>query len=63
MAELVEGARLEIVFTRNSNQGSNPCLSAIKDIVSRLKGVFLIYRLGFSFFSLRKTERKGDGDI
>ena len=28
MAELVEGARLEIVFTRNRNKGSNPFLSA-----------------------------------
>ena len=28
MAELVEGARLEIVFTGNRNKGSNPFLSA-----------------------------------
>ena len=30
MAELVEGARLEIVYTRNSIKGSNPFLSATK---------------------------------
>ena len=29
MAELVEGARLEIVFAGNRNEGSNPSLSAI----------------------------------
>ena len=28
MAELVEGARLELVFTGNCNEGSNPSLSA-----------------------------------
>ncbi len=28
MAELVEGARLEIVFTGNRDEGSNPSLSA-----------------------------------
>ena len=28
MAELVEGARLEIVFTFTGNEGSNPSLSA-----------------------------------
>ena len=32
MAELVEGARLEIVFTRNRNKGSNPFLSATRDM-------------------------------
>ena len=30
MAELVEGARLEIVFRGNSDKGSNPFLSAKK---------------------------------
>ena len=30
MAELVEGARLEIVYTRNSIKGSNPFISAIQ---------------------------------
>ena len=29
MAELVEGARLEIVYTGNRIKGSNPFLSAI----------------------------------
>ena len=32
MAELVEGARLEIVYTGNRIKGSNPFLSAIKAV-------------------------------
>ena len=33
MAELAEGARLEIVFRFTPDQGSNPCLSATKPLV------------------------------
>ena len=34
MAELVEGARLEIVFRIKPNVGSNPTSSAIHDIIT-----------------------------
>ena len=33
MAELVEGARLEIVYTGNRIKGSNPFLSATKKTI------------------------------
>ena len=39
MAELVEGARLEIVFTGNRNKGSNPFLCA-KGKIPSFEGVF-----------------------
>ena len=45
MAELVEGARLEIVFTGNRNKGSNPFLSATK------RKPAIIEIAGFSLFS------------
>lgn len=43
MAELVEGARLEIVFAGNRNKGSNPFLSAKhKSPISLGKWAFLL---------------------
>ncbi len=41
---VAEGARLESVFTRKGNQGSNPCLSAMFLNVKRPGGSF--YSLG-----------------
>ena len=43
MAELVEGARLEIVFTGNRNKGSNPFLCAKQK--STQKGAFFVYAM------------------
>ena len=43
MAELVEGARLEIVFTGNRNKGSNPFLCAKQK--STPKGAFFVYAM------------------
>ena len=43
MAELVEGARLEIVYTGNRIKGSNPFLSAKKK--STRLGAFLFVKM------------------
>ena len=48
MAELVEGARLEIVFTGNRNKGSNPFLCAMKEtsfVYQDKRGFFLLLGL------------------
>ena len=49
MAELVEGARLEIVYTGNSIKGSNPFLSATKKKPCKLpkNGLFTGFFLNF----------------
>ena len=49
MAELVEGARLEIVYTGNSIKGSNPFLSATNN---RTDGC------GYFFVSARNSARR-----
>lgn len=51
MAELVEGARLEIVYGRNVIKGSNPFLSAKQKRSSQ----------GWSFFLLNIRERAEGG--
>ena len=38
---MAEGARLESVFTRKGNVGSNPTLSAIQSEVQRMPTAFL----------------------
>ena len=48
MAELVEGARLEIVYGRNVIKGSNPFLSATKN--NTLWGVVFFVRNLFRGF-------------
>lgn len=42
MAELVEGARLEIVYGRNVIKGSNPFLSAKHEASPYLRGLFIL---------------------
>ena len=46
MAELVEGARLEIVFTGNSDKGSNPFLSAIKAMREFVSCIAFLFSCG-----------------